>query len=421
MHCSVSCSRCLVIVVSSKNCRWFRVEGIATRPSFIHEILFCQQKRIDTAPRSSLDCFRSGRARRFEHVASVHIPPERKQLSAKYPTIVLQGGIMASSENSRHDRKAQTGGFTRREFLPLLGAAAAMASIAPQALAATSSDRSKSKPSDAVARFVYIGTYTAPDVPPGGSHPSTAVGMYVFRMDPSDGNLTQLQVVPASNPSYVAIDPAQTHLYSVNEDMAGHVSAYALNQGNGTLSFLNTAPANGSFTTHISVHPSSAHLFAANYGTGNFPAYRIVADGSIGPMTALFQSVGNGTGPQPDRQEGPHAHQILTDLGGGHVFGVDLGGDKVNALNLDSAGVLNPNTVPFVPVASGSGPRHMAFHPDGQHAYVLDELVSSVTVFNYDATRGAFIWGQTIRTLPDDFTATNTTAEIRVHPSGGFL
>src|SRR5207244_12720126 len=71
-------------------------------------------------------------------------------------------------------------------------------------------------------------------------------------------------------------------------------------------------------------------LFRSNYGTGNFPAYRILADGSIGPMTALFQSVGNGTGPQPDRQEGPHAHQILTDLGGGHVFGVDLGGDKVN-------------------------------------------------------------------------------------------
>ena len=63
----------------------------------------------------------------------------------------------------------------------------------------------------------------------------------------------------------------------------------------------------------------------------------------------------------------------------------------------------------------------MAFHPDRQHAYVLDELVSSVTVFKYDATRGAFIWVQTLSTLPDDFTGTNTTAEIRIHPSGRFL
>jgi 6-phosphogluconolactonase len=234
--------------------------------------------------------------------------------------------------------------------------------------------------------------------------------------------LTQLQIVPASNPSFVALDPTLTHLYSVNEDLAGRVSAYAINQANGTLTLLNTASANGQFTTHINVHPSGQYFYAANYGTGNFPVYRILANGSIGPMTDEFQSVGNGTGPNPARQEGPHAHQILTDLGGNHVFGVDLGADKVNVLNLNlGTGLFSANTVPFAPVASGSGPRHMAFHPDKKRAYVLDELVSSITVFDYDPVRGALIWKQTISTLPDDFTGTNTTAEIRLHPSGRFL
>jgi 6-phosphogluconolactonase len=350
-----------------------------------------------------------------------------KSSGCQIQTIVLQGGNMASSENSRHDRKSPSARLTRREFLPLLGVTA-MASIAPRALAAASSDMSKSKPSDAAARFVYVGTYTAPGVPPGGTHPSTAVGIYVFRMDPSDGALTQLQIVPASNPSYLAIDPAQTHLYSVNEDVAGRVSAYTLNQSNGALGFINTASASGRFTTHISVHPTLPYLFAANYGDlaapGSFPAFRINANGSVGAMTALFQSVGYGPngGPNADRQETNHAHQILSDFGGNHVFAVDLGADKVNILNLDAGtGALMPNTVPFAPLASGSGPRHMAFHPDRKHAYVLDELVSSVTVFNYDPTRGAFIWAQTISTLPDDFTGNNTTAEIRVHPSGRFL
>jgi 6-phosphogluconolactonase len=267
-----------------------------------------------------------------------------------------------------------------------------------------------------------VGTYTAPGVPPGGTHPSIAEGIYVFRLNPSDGGLTPLQVVPASNPSFVALDPNQTHLYSVNEDAAGRVSAYAINSTTGNLSLLNSASANGQFTTHISVHPSGQFFYAANYGTGNFPVYRILANGSIGANTDIFQSVGNGTGPNPARQEGPHAHQILTDVGGGHVFGVDLGADKVNALNLDLlTGVFSPNTVPFVPVASGSGPRHMAFHPDGKHAYVLDELASSITVFDYDPVRGAFIWKQTLSTLPDNFTGTNTTAEIRVHPTGQFV
>src|SRR6266849_5440626 len=329
---------------------------------------------------------------------------------------------MASSEKSKHDQKSLSSGLTRRQFLPLLGATAALATVAPRAFA----DDDDSPPSHAQARFVYVGTYTAPDVPPGGTHPSTALGIYVFRLDPSDGGLTQLQIVPASNPSFVALDPTRTHLYSVNENLAGHVSAYAINPANGTLSLLNTALANGAFTTHISVHPSGHYVFAANYGNlafpGSFPVYPILANGSIGPMTDEFQSVGNGTGPNPARQEGPHAHQILTDLDGKHVFGVDLGAEKVNVLNLNlGTGLFSPNTVPFAPVPAGSGPRHMAFHPDTKRAYVLDELVSSITVFDYDSARGAFIWKDTISTLPDNFAGANTTAEIRVHPSGRFL
>ena len=242
-----------------------------------------------------------------------------------------------------------------------------------------------------MARFVYVGTYTAPDVPPGGTHPSVAVGIYVFRLDPTDGGLTPLHIVPAPNPSFVALNPTQTHLYSVNENpdpTAGSVSAYSINATNGTLTLLNTASSNGAFPTHINVHPSGQYFYAANYGTGNFPVYRINANGSIGTMTGEFQSVGNGTGPNPARQDGPHAHQILTDLDGGHVFGVDLGADKVNVLNLNlGTGLFSANIVPFVPVASGSGSRHMAFHPDRKHAYVLDELVS-ITVFDYEPVRG---------------------------------
>jgi 6-phosphogluconolactonase len=327
---------------------------------------------------------------------------------------------MASLEKSKDDQKSLSSGLTRRQFLPLLGATA-VAAATPSVVRAAPGGV-PGRPSVASARFVYVGTYTAPGVPPGGTHPSVAVGIYVFKLDPSDGGLTPLQIVPASNPSFVALDPNLTHLYSVNEDDPGRVSAYAINSANGGLTFLNSALANGQFTTHINVHPSGQYFYAANYGTGNFPVFRILANGSIGPRTDTFQSVGNGTGPNPARQEGPHAHQILTDVGGGHVFGVDLGADKVNALNLDLlTGLFSPNTVPFVPVASGSGPRHMAFHPDGKHAYVLDELASSITVFDYDPVRGAFIWEQTLSTLPDNFTGTNTTAEIRVHPTGQFV
>jgi 6-phosphogluconolactonase len=186
----------------------------------------------------------------------------------------------------------------------------------------------------------------------------------VFQLRPSDGGLKLLQIVPVMNPSYLALDPTLRHLYSVNEMTEGQVSAFAVDQASGKLSPLNSMSANGKDTTHISLQPSGNYLFAANYTSGDFPVFRILANGSIGPMTDLFQSAGNGSGPNPDRQEGPHAHQIMTDLDGNHVFGVDLGGDKVNVLNLDPvSGKLSPNEVPFAPIASGSGPRHMTFHP----------------------------------------------------------
>lgn len=316
------------------------------------------------------------------------------------------------------DGTRESSGLSRRRFLPLFGAAG-LATLAPRAW---SRDGDGARLGSAVARYVYVGTYTAPDVPPGGTHPSSAVGISVFRMNPGDGSLSLQQVVTASNPSYLALHPSMTRLYSVNENTAGSVSAYMIDPTNGHLSLLNSAPANGQFTTHISVHPSGRYVMAANYGTGNWPVFSLMADGSIGAKTADFQGVGNGTGANPDRQEGPHAHQIITDPGAGHVFAVDLGADKVNVLNLElGAGTLSANVVPFVNSASGSGPRHMAFHPDGVRAYVLNEMASTINVFTYDAVRGALVWLQTISALPRDFVGSNTTAEIRIHPTGRFL
>ena len=311
--------------------------------------------------------------------------------------------------------------LSRREMLPLLGGAVAMAAVVPRAAVADQSG-SIGKPPGAKGRFVYVGTYTFPGTAPGGTHQSQAKGIYVFKMNPNDGGLTLLQVAEIPNPSYLALDPGLRHLYCVNEMTDGGVSSFRINPRSGMLTFMNMMPTNGQDTTHLSVQPSDQYLFAASYTSGNFQVFRIATDGSIGAMTDNFQSVGNGTGPNPARQEGPHAHQILTDLDGNHVFGVDLGADKVNVWNLDpGTGKLIPNTVPFAPVASGSGSRHMAFHPDRQHAYVLSELASSVTVFDYDPARAAFTWQQTISTLPPDFTGTNTTAEIRIHPTGRFL
>lgn len=278
--------------------------------------------------------------------------------------------------------------------------------------------------------YVYVGTYTAPNVAPGGKVPSTAEGIYVFKMDQAQGDLELIQVVKDENPSFLAVDPTMKHLYCVNELGAdnegkplGRVSAYKINQSDGTLNFINTKLTNGTWPCHLWVHPSGKYLFAANYGSGNFPVFCILDDGSIGEMTDLVQAMGNGTGSDKTRQEGPHAHMILTNPGAQHVFGVDLGADQVLAWNFDLAsGKLSPGTVPHGNVLSGSGCRHIIFHPGDKFAYVINELSSTIDVFSFDPIRGSFIWIQTVSTLPEDVSRqSSTTAEIRIHPSGKWV
>jgi 6-phosphogluconolactonase len=129
-----------------------------------------------------------------------------------------------------------------------------------------------------------------------------------------------------------------------------------------------------------------------------------------------------GSGPNKERQEGPHAHYIAASADNRYVFVIDLGLDEVVTYRFDSTtGSLTPNNPPFVKLDPGSGPRHLAFHPNGKFAYVLSEVKSTVTAFVYDAKNGSFTTLQTLSTLPKDYTAHNDTAEIVVHPSGKFL
>ena len=130
-----------------------------------------------------------------------------------------------------------------------------------------------------------------------------------------------------------------------------------------------------------------------------------------------------GRGPNIARQDAPHPHETMFDPAGQFVFGPDLGTDHVWSWKLNtSAGSLVPNTsLDAAQVASGTGPRHMSFHPSGKFVYAIGEMVSSITAYRYDAEHGTLTWMQTVSTLPPDFTGESSTAEIIVHPSGNFV
>src|SRR5262245_13095514 len=278
------------------------------------------------------------------------------------------------------------------------------------------------------SRFVYVGVYTAPNTAPGGVRPSEAAGIAVFRMDGRTGSLTPVQVVEGvENPSWLAFDHGQTALYAISEvstwrgrRATGGVTGYAVDAGAGRLTALGHEYSAGALPAHAAVSPSGRHLVVANYLGATVTVLPVTKGGGLGPPTDVV--VVTGRGPNPERQEAPHPHQVVFDPSGAFVHSPDLGTDRVWTWRLEPAsGVLVPGEPAEAPVAAGFGPRHLAFHPDGRFAYVVGELASAITAFAYDATCGTFTWLQTVSTLPAGFAGQSESAEIVVHPDGRFV
>jgi 6-phosphogluconolactonase len=281
--------------------------------------------------------------------------------------------------------------------------------------------------------WVYVGTYTQKE----------SKGIYRFQLDPATGNLTgRALAAEAKNPSFVAIHPNHRFLYAVSEvenldgKRTGGVSAFAIDPGTGDLRRLNEQPSGGAGPCHLVVDRAGKHVLVANYGGGSASVLPIEPDGRLGKATAFVQH--QGSGPNPRRQEGPHAHSINLDAADRFAVVADLGLDKVFVYRFDPLkGTLTANDPPSVSVAPspyplpqsqggegrvrGAGPRHFAFHPNNRNAYVINEIASMVTAFRYDAERGVLEPLQTVSTLPKGFSGNNSTAEVQVHPSGKFL
>lgn len=262
---------------------------------------------------------------------------------------------------------------------------------------------------------VYFGTYTGPK----------SKGIYLSQLDLSSGKLSAPTLAAEiEQPSFLALHPDRRFLYAVNETGGGRrgtgqVTAFAV-AADGKLTLLNQQPSRGSGPCHLVVDRAGKNLLLANYGGGSVAAFPISADGRLGESTGFIQHSGSSANPQ--RQKEPHAHSINLDAANRFAVAADLGLDKVLVYRFDpEKGTLSPNEPPSTSVKAGSGPRHFAFHPSGRSAYVINELASTVTAFQYDAGQGVLKEIQTLSTLPRDFKGESYTAEVQVHPSGKFL
>ena len=261
---------------------------------------------------------------------------------------------------------------------------------------------------------LFIGTYTQ----------STSEGIYTYRMNSETGELTKFTSIKSENPSFLTLDRSGRFLYAVNEvpefdgKPSGAVSAYSIDR-TGTLKFLNQQPSMGADPCHLTVDRRRGNLLVANYTGGNVALLPILKNGTLGPAADVNQH--EGSGPK-EQQKGPHAHCIILDTLERHALAADLGSDKVMIYRFDATThKLRAAKQPFVAIQAGAGPRHLTLHPNGRHAYVINELDSTMTTLKYNATTGTLTTLDTVSTLPTGFADKSYCADVHVSPSGRFL
>jgi 6-phosphogluconolactonase (cycloisomerase 2 family) len=224
--------------------------------------------------------------------------------------------------------------------------------------------------------LVHIGGYTKES---GGR----AAGIEVARRDPASGALTPVGTAAVTpSPSFLARHPALPVVYAVNELAEGQVSAFRA-APDGQLDPLGVRPTGGAEPCHLAVAPDGRHLFVANYGGGSVAVFPLDPAGVPGERSDLVRHSGHGA--DPERQDRPHCHMVSPDPSGDRLLVVDLGTDSVHRYELDPAsGRLMP-LLPTLRTPAGTGPRHLARHPDGRRCWLVGELDGTVTAYDRDA------------------------------------
>jgi len=254
----------------------------------------------------------------------------------------------------------------------------------------------------------YIGTYTSSSEEAG----TTSKGIYQASLDLGAGTFSPTNLAAtATDPSFVAMHPNHKFLYAVSET-GNYVAAYSINPTTRNLTYLNQLPT-GQAPVNLVVDSAGTSLLVACYNNGNVEVLSILANGYLGATTASNQFSGTS-------QE---CHCIALDASNNFAFVCAKGLDKIFSFQFSSSlGTLTANNPPSTAVATGAGPRHLAFDHQYQHAYVICELNSTLIAFNYNASTGVLTPFQTNNNLPAGISAANNAgAEIAIHTSGKFV
>ncbi len=248
---------------------------------------------------------------------------------------------------------------------------------------------------------LYVGCYTT----------ASPVGIHAFEIA-GDGTTSALTPVDTvEHASFLAAHRDTSTLYAVRETTESG-ALVALRMSEGTLTPIDEVPSHGDAPCHVST--DGDHVYVANYVSGTVAGYALQPDGRFGELIGHHRH--RGSGPHA-RQDAPHPHCIVSAPDGTSVYATDLGTDRIVRYVRESEPDRLQHTDETV-MASGSGPRHLVFHPDRPVAFALCELDCTLVVLDVEPDTGRLHPRAAVSTLPADVDGGSIAAEVCVHPDG---
>ena len=251
---------------------------------------------------------------------------------------------------------------------------------------------------------LYVGTYTN----------EASEGIYRLQFDSETGVITNSELAAKiASPSYLVISPEKDFLYAVQEindfeNDTGAVTAFSIKNNN--LTALQTVTSGGAHPCHVSLSPSGDRLAVSNYTGGNASIYKIAADGTLIKPSTLIDHM------KIDSTKAAHTHmaQWVNDA----VYITDLGLDMLISYKENDTDLAKFKSINRLP--EGAGPRHFTTSENGKFLYVINELNSTITVFE-KKDLGNYVKIQNESTLASDYKGDNACADIHISKDGKFL
>lgn len=230
-----------------------------------------------------------------------------------------------------------------------------------------------------------------------------------YRLDLSDGKLAPVETVSVEGTAGpLTVDPQQKYLFASLRSTAT-LASYRLDAVTGKLKFLSKAELpKGENATYVKCDRTGRWLLTASYAAGKVVVHKIGEDGTL--ASPSVQTV----------ETAKTAHCVAIDREQKFIFVPHVAPNAIYQFRLDPATGKLAEAGQAPGGAEKAGPRHLAFHPTLSFAYSSDESGNSITAYRFDPSTGLKPV-QNLSTLPADFKEQNSTAEVKVHPSGKFV